>query len=242
VLLHGFPLSRAMWRPQVEALQKSHRVIVADLRGFGGTSPFTGTPAVELMADDVAELLDALKVTEPVTLGGLSMGGYVALAFARRHPARLARLILADTRAEPDAAEGKANRDKMIEFLKTHSVADVFEQMLPKLVCDETRAKKPEVVEELRRIAAAQTPAGAAAALQALRDRPDAKPSLGTIKVPTLVIVGTEDTLTPPSAAETLANGIAGSRLEKIAGAGHMSNLEQPLAFNTALLGFLRRG
>src|SRR6516162_2263455 len=110
VLLHAFPLSRAMWRPQREALQADCRVLTPDLRGFGGTSPFAGTPALEQMADDVAGLLDALGVREPVVLGGLSMGGYVALAFVRKHAGRLAGLNLADTRAEADSAEARANR------------------------------------------------------------------------------------------------------------------------------------
>src|SRR5439155_13636424 len=112
VLLHAFPLARSMWRPQVEALRGEFRVIVPDLRGFGETGGFTGAPSVERMADDVAALLDALKVGEPVALGGLSMGGYVALAFARRHPGRLRALVLADTRAEADTADARANRDK----------------------------------------------------------------------------------------------------------------------------------
>ncbi len=143
VLLHAFPLARAMWHPQVEALRGRYRVLAPDLRGFGGSSPFTAAPSVETMADDVAALLDVLKVAEPVVLGGLSMGGYVALAFARRHPGRLRGLILADTRAEADSAEARANRDKTIAFARGHSAADVIEQMLPKLLGDRTRAEKP---------------------------------------------------------------------------------------------------
>src|SRR3954470_24210126 len=104
VLLHAFPLSQQMWQPQVEALRGEYRVITPGLRGFGGSDGFTGTPSVDQMADDVAALLDALHDNEPVVLGGLSMGGYVALAFARRHPGRLRALLLADTRSEPDNA------------------------------------------------------------------------------------------------------------------------------------------
>src|SRR5262249_15061174 len=120
VLLHGFPLSRAMWRPQVEALKDAYRVIAPDLPGFGGSAVLDGPSSVEAMADTVAYLLDHLQIREPVVLGGLSMGGYVALAFARRHPDRLRGLILADTRAEPDDAEGKANRDRMIALASTN--------------------------------------------------------------------------------------------------------------------------
>jgi 3-oxoadipate enol-lactonase len=240
VLLHAFPFSRAMWRPQVEALRDDHRVLTPDLRGFGGTSPFEQAPSVEQMADDVAGLLDTLKLGEPVVLGGLSMGGYVALAFARRNPSRLRALILADTRAEPDNAEGKANRDKLIAFAQRHTPRDVIDSVMPKMVSAETRSQRPEVVEEVRRIASAQTPAGIVGALQALRDRPDATASLGALRVPTLVLVGSEDALTPPAMSETLATGIAGARLVKIPGAGHLSNLEQPAAFNAAVRSFLQ--
>jgi pimeloyl-ACP methyl ester carboxylesterase len=239
VLLHAFPLARTMWRPQVEALRGAYRVLAPDLRGFGGSGPFTAAPSVETMADDVTALLGALGITEPVVLGGLSMGGYVALAFARRHVGRLRALVLADTRAEADSAEARANRDKTIAFARGHSAADVIEQMLPKLLGDRTRAEKPEVAQELRRIASAQRIDGIIAALQALRDRPDATPGLAAVAVPTLVLVGADDTLTPPALARALADGIRGAQLVTLDGAGHISNLEQPEAFNGALRGFL---
>jgi pimeloyl-ACP methyl ester carboxylesterase len=239
VLLHAFPLSRQMWRPQVAGLLDRCRVIVPDQRGFGGTGGFSGTPSIAGMADDVAGLLDALGLREPVVLGGLSMGGYVALAFARTFADRLRGLVLADTRSGPDNAEGKANRDRLIEFTRTHAATDVIEQMLPKMVSDETRSRRPEVVAEVKRIASAQSQDGVIGALQALRDRPDAGAWLGSIRVPTLVVVGTDDQLTPVPVAEALAAGIPGARLEKIPGAGHLSNLERPDEFNAALRSFL---
>jgi len=134
VLLHAFPLSRVMWRTQVDAVSGICRLITPDLRGFGGTSPFDGPPSVERMADDIQALLDKLKIQEPVAVGGLSMGGYVALAFARKYADRLRGLILADTRAEADTADGRANRDQMINFARMHTAADVIEQMLPNMV------------------------------------------------------------------------------------------------------------
>lgn len=240
VLLHAFPLARGLWRPQVEALANEYRLIVPDLRGFGGTSPFDGPPSVERMADDVAGLLDAINQRGPVVLGGLSMGGYVALAFARRHAARLRGLLLADTKAEADTPEARANRDKMIEFAQSHTAAEVVEQLLPKLLGDETRAKRPEVVDEVRNLASAQKPTAIIEALRALRDRPDATPELGRIVVPTLIVVGAEDTLTPPDVAQAMASRIPNARLEVIAGAGHLANLERPDAFNAALRSFLQ--
>lgn len=240
ILLHAFPLAGAMWQPQIEALQDELRLIVPDLRGFGGTSGFDGPASIEQMAGDVAALLHALRIDEPVALCGLSMGGYVALAFARKFPEKLRGLILADTRAEADTVEGKAKRDEMIEFARAHAAREVVEQMLPRLTFDESRRRRAAAMDEVLRIGAAQTTKGIIDALQALRDRPDARPDLQAIKVPTLVIVGAQDTLTPPSMARTLAEGISQAQLVTIERAGHLSNLEQPEAFNSAIQAFLR--
>jgi pimeloyl-ACP methyl ester carboxylesterase len=239
VLLHAFPLARSMWRPQLQALQGAYHLLAPDLRGFGGTSGFEGTPSVEQMADDMVAWLDALALRKPVVLGGLSMGGYVALAFVRSYASRLRALILADTKAEADDAEGKANRDKMITFAEAHSPTEVVEQLLPKLLSQATRNQRPKVVDEVRRIGSAQTTPGLVGALRAMRDRSDASPVLGTIDVPTLVLVGQNDTVTPPAVAEKLAVGIRGARQVTIPEAGHLSNLEQPEAFNEAVRLFL---
>jgi pimeloyl-ACP methyl ester carboxylesterase len=240
VLLHAFPLARTMWAPQIEALQDAYRLIVPDLPGFGGSRGFSGPPSLDRMADEVAELLDELKVTERVVLGGLSMGGYTALAFARRHAGRLRGLILADTKAEADDAEGKANRDRLIAFASQNTARAVLDQMIAKLVGAETMARRPEVVETIRQIAEGQTSEGIIGALQAMRDRPDSGPSLSAIGVPALVVVGEQDALTPPTVAESLAARIRGAKLVRLEGAGHLSNLERPDLFNTAVRSFLQ--
>jgi 3-oxoadipate enol-lactonase len=239
VLLHAFPLARTLWKPQLEELQDQCRLIIPDLRGFGGTSAALANLSIDQLADDIAHLLDALKITRPVVVGGLSMGGYVALAFARRHADRLCGLILADTRAEADSPEARENRDKMIAFARAHSPAEVIEQMLARLLGGETQTHHPEIADTVRAIAAQQPPGGIVAALQALRDRPDATGGLGVIRVPTLVIVGAEDILTPPSAAEAMVAAIPTSRYAKIAAAGHLSSLEQPEMFNAVVGSFL---
>ncbi len=233
VLVHAFPLSRAMWRPQLEALQANWRMFAPDLRGFGGTSDFAGPPSIAQMADDVAALLDHIEMREPVVLGGLSMGGYVALAFARKYPAKLRALILADTKAEADDATGKANRDKMIAFAESHTAREVIDSVMPKMVVSTAAA------EQVRELASTQSTAGIANAMRAMRDRPDSSDVLPQIKVPTLVIVGSDDQLTPPAVAQSLAGRIVEARLEVIPGAGHISNLENPVAFNNAVETFL---
>jgi 3-oxoadipate enol-lactonase len=241
VLLHAFPLDRRMWRPQTEALADTARLIVPDQRGFGGTAGFDGTPSIAQMADDVASLLDAMRIAEPVIVGGLSMGGYVALNFARRHAARLRGLILADTRAEADTAEAKANRDRMIAFARENRAVDVIDALLPKMVSERTRSERTAVVDDVRKVASEQTTSGIAAALAALRDREDATPWLSGIKVPTLVVVGSDDVLTPPAAAQTLAKSIAGAELVTLPAAGHLANLETPEDFNDAVRTYLQR-
>jgi pimeloyl-ACP methyl ester carboxylesterase len=239
VLLHAFPLSRVMWAPQLAALQDSYRVIAPDLRGFGGSAGFPEAPSLDRLADDVVELLDELQIRERIVLSGLSMGGYTAFAFARRHADRLRGLILADTKAEADDAEGKANRERVIAFAAQHTALDVLEQMLGKLIGSDTMKQRPEVVETVRQIAASQTSAAIIGAQKAMRDRPDSGPSLAAIAVPTLLIVGEQDTLTPPALSESLAARIRGAKLVRIAGAGHLSNLEKPADFNAAVRSFL---
>jgi len=240
VLLHAFPLNHAMWRAQIAALQGEFRVLAPDLRGFGGTSPFQETPSLARMADDIAQLLDALGVSEPVTLGGLSLGGYVALNFAHRHPQRLRALILADTRAEADGEQAKTNRAALIEFAQNHTMAEFADKVLPDLLAESTRQNRPEVLAELKAIAAANSPDGIVTALQAMRDRPDATAWLPKIAIPSLLVFGEKDALAPSHVLATLQNGLPNARLKTIPEAGHLSNLEAPEAFNEILLEFLR--
>jgi pimeloyl-ACP methyl ester carboxylesterase len=239
VLLHAFPLCRTMWQPQLTALQGDFRVLTPDLRGFGGSSPFDGKPSVDQMADDIADLLDALGIKDKVVVGGVSMGGYVSMAFARRHASRLRGLILADTRAEADDATMRAARDEMLAFIQTHSMLDVIDRMLPKLVSPATLANRPDIVDQVRQSAAKLKIAGILAAWEALRDRPDARPGLANIRVPTLALAGSNDELTPPSVLQRIASAISGAQFIEIPGAGHLSNLEQPARFNAELLRFV---
>jgi pimeloyl-ACP methyl ester carboxylesterase len=227
-----------MWRGQLTALSTRHRIIAPDHRGFGETDGFREAPSIDQMADDAARLLDAIGV-ETTVLAGLSMGGYVALAFARRHPHRLRALILADTKAEADSPEAKVGRDKLIAFMKDHSGGDLIELLMPKMVSASTRKEAPELVEAIRQLAAGQSPAGIIGALIALRDRPDSSTGLHRIAVPTLVIVGEDDVITPPSDADALAVKIPGAVLKRIPHAGHLSNLEQPATFNSLVAQFL---
>lgn len=235
VLLHAFPLSSAMWEDQIEALATRFRVIAPDLRGFGSSARGQGLASLDQAADDLAALLDSLGLAQ-VTLVGLSMGGYIAFAVLRRHPALVARLVLADTRAGADSAEGRQGRESSAQLAERAGAPAIAEQMLPKLL---SAGASADVRDEVRKIILANDPAGIAAAQRAMAARPDSAALLASLAIPTLIIVGSEDTLTPPSEAEAMQRAIAGSRLLTLAGAGHLANLEAPDEFSAAIEEFV---
>lgn len=240
LLLHAFPLAGQMWSAQVAALGEEFRVVVPDLFGFGATPlPASGVWTINDAAAAVEEMIDGLKLA-PVVVVGLSMGGYVALALARRCPGKLRGLVLADTRAEADSAEAKAGRAKAIAAVEAGGTIAQVESMLPKVLGRTTHELRPGVVAAVRALGSSQSSVGVVAGLKALRDRPDRLAELSTMKMPTLVIVGDEDELTPPAAAEVLAKNMPNATIVTLPHAGHLSNLEAPDEFNAALLTFLR--
>ena len=238
VLLHAFPLSAEAFRADAHALAADAWVVAPSLRGFGGSDPFDGPPTIDAMADDVAALLDALEVPVAV-VGGLSMGGYVALAFARRHASRLRGIVLADTRAEADSSEARSARDAAIARVEGGDLAGFVDALLEKLVSPATRAARPEIVERVRAMALASSTAAVADALRALRDRPDATADLAGVGVPALALVGADDVITPPAVAEAMTKRLPRSTLRVLHGAGHLANLEAPEPFRAAVRAFL---
>lgn len=238
VLLHGFPLHRAMWHPQVAALRDRFSVITPDFRGFGESAVPGGALTVDDYAQDVLRLLDALG-HERVILGGCSMGGYVAFRVVAQAPARISALLIADSRAEPDTDEGRQRRYAGIKRIETEGPAGFLEEFAANLVGPTTKAKRPAVVEAVRKIIGSPRPQSLTAAIAAVAARPDSRPLLGSIAAPALVVVGEEDTLTPPASAEVMAQGMPRARLVTIPAAGHLSNLEAPDAFNRATREFL---
>jgi 3-oxoadipate enol-lactonase len=239
VLLHGFPFNRTLWREQVEALKDSYRVVTPDLRGHGETTATSEPATMEEMARDVAALLDELRIERPV-LGGLSMGGYVTLAFYRLFPRRVRTLLLADTRAQADTDEVKQTREENARRTLAEGMTTIADAIMPKLFAHTTHMKQPAQVERVREMILGTKPEGAAAALRGMAQRRDQTSLLASILQPTLIIVGAEDQVTPPTDAETMRREIRGSRLEVVEGAGHVSNVEQPEEFNRVLLKFLR--
>jgi 3-oxoadipate enol-lactonase len=239
VLLHAFPLTAQMWLPQLLAPRDRWRLIAPDLAGLGSTDDHDSEPPVlDDYVSDVTALLDRLEIRR-AHIGGLSLGGYTALAVARMAPDRVDGMVLADTKAPADTAEGRAARDRLIATLDAGGPDAVAAEMLPRLVGATTGREQPEVLAEIRSQIGLNGVTGIRRAILRLRDRPDATPGMTSIAVPTLVIVGDEDVATPVAESKFLAEQIPDSRLEIIAGAGHLSNLERPEAFTAALTRFL---
>ena len=240
LLVHGFPLDSRMWEAQIPVLASAGRRVVApDLRGFGRSQsdrPFT----LEALADDLHALMQDLRAL-PFVLAGLSMGGYVSLAYMRKYPADVRGLVLIDTKAEADTTEGTQGREKMIELVGKEGATAVADQMMPKMLAKDAAEQRPQVAAALRRIMEACPSQTIGHALAAMRDRPDRSGELSAVSVPTLVIVGDSDAITPPSVAESMARKIPGAQLVVVRGAGHMSPMEQPEQVNRGLKGFLER-
>ena len=242
VLLHGFPLGANQWEPQMRSIPAGWRLITPDLRGFGGSTELDSLSAMAISdyAGDVVDLLDELAVPRAV-IGGLSMGGYVALALLQGAPQIIEGLVLADTRATADSPEGRANRRNMLALVDREGPSGVAREMMPKLLGKTTRELNPSAEAQVRLLIKQQAPVAIRSAIHRMMHRPDSTALLPQVTVPTLVIVGEEDELTPPEDSRRIAEAVPGATLVTIPGAGHLSNLEQPDAFNAALNGFLAK-
>lgn len=238
VLLHAFPLDSSMWDP-LRPLLGAHEIVTPDQRGFGAGPLGSGHPSLDLVADDVAALLDRLG-TDDVVLGGLSMGGYVTLAFLRRHPGRVRGVVLADTKA---SADPEAARDKRLRIAATVEVEGTLrvlhEEVEPGLLGATTRRDRPGVVTAVHRLVARATVPAVAWAQRAMAARLDTLDVVRSLDVPVLAVVGAEDGLTPPADAEAMAAAAQHASLEVLPGAGHLSALEDPARFAASLEGWL---
>lgn len=235
VLIHGHPFDRTMWSPQLAAFAPSRRVIAPDLRGYGASPVHLGKTPLPLFAHDIEDLLDHLGVTECV-LVGLSMGGQIALACYDRFGDRVRGLVLADTSAAPDTAEGGNLRRRTAERLLDEGMRGYADEVLEKMVAPYAPA---HVKDHIHRMMTATPPEGAAAALLGRAERPDYRPLLPRVTVPALVVVGADDAFTPVSDAQALHAGLPDATLHVIEGAAHMPNLERPEEFNRLLAAFL---
>lgn len=239
VLLHAFPLNASMWASQREALASHYRVICPDQRGFGGSQLGHDDPSLDDVADDVVAMLDARKV-DTFVLGGLSMGGYVAMAILRRHPDRVSGLVLADTKASADPPEAAANRRRIADaVIEAGNAGLLVDEVLPKLLGRTTREHRPLVQGRIKALVERAPAYAVAWAQRAMAARPDSFGTLRSLTVPTLVVRGAEDELSTEADAAALADAVPDAKLVTIPQAGHLPNVETPAEFNAALLGFL---
>lgn len=239
VFVHGYPLTRDIWQPQLEGLSDLAHILAPDLRGHGESQPVQGPYSMDMLAGDLAAFLDALGVTQPVILCGLSMGGYLAFAFSRLYPQRLKALILTSTRASADTEQGKANRDLAADTARQDGVSAIVGKMLPLILSPQAGERSPQLVEQVRQIMLRTSLEGVLGDLAALKERPDSTPDLPRLQIPVLVIHGEQDQIIPHTEAHAMHDAIPGSLWELIPGAGHLPCLENPAAFNQALRTFL---
>ncbi len=240
IFLHGFPFSHEMWKDQIELVGKEFRAIAYDIRGHGksyvGEAQFT----IEHHVDDLIGLLDYLEIPK-VVIVGLSMGGYITLRALERHPDRFRAAVLCDTKSEADTNEGKIKRFDGMKNVRAQG-SEAFAETFSKAVfAPESFNTRPEAVALIKDIITSTPALSIAGTLLALAARTDTTPSLGQIKIPTLILVGEKDVTTPPANSQLMHEKIAGSELHIIPAAAHMSNLENPSVFNQHLLSFLKR-
>ncbi|HTN77748.1 MAG TPA: alpha/beta fold hydrolase [Pirellulaceae bacterium] len=241
LLVHGFPLDYSMWRSQLDELSDSCRVLAPDLRGFGQSDVSPGLVTMQQHADDLAALLDVLVIRGPVVFCGLSMGGYVGWQFWQRHRARVAKLVLCDTKATADTAEGKQGRLDTAQKVLAQGAQVLIDVMLPKLFAPESPTKLPDIVKRTRKVMLDTSREGAAAALRGMAERLDMTSKLKNIDVPTLVICGAHDAIAPVAEMRGIAAAIPGAEFLEVPDAGHMAPLENPAVVNAALSAFIKR-
>lgn len=240
VLLHAFPIGANLWEPQMRAVPPGWRLITPDLRGFGGTTELDSLSALSMadFDDDTLDLLDELGVARAV-IGGCSMGGYATLALYQAAPQVFDGMILANTRANADSPEARANRRNMLALVDREGASGVARDMMPRLLGKTTRETDPEIEATIRRLIKQQSPIAIRSAIHRMMHRQDSTPLLAKVSVPTLVITGEEDEMIPVEESRRLADGIPGAALVIVPRAGHLANVEQPEAFNAALNAFL---
>lgn len=239
ILIHGSPFNRSMWRPQVEYFRSQYRLIVPDLRGYGDTTVVAGKTTLEDFAGDIVGLLDYVGVARGVVVG-LSMGGLVAQEFYQQFPQRVSCLVLADTYAHKVMPDAQQTRFVTAERIMNEGMQAYAQAFLPKMIAPHTIERQPEIAAQVMSMMANSSVEGVAAALRGRAERRDYVPLLADIAVPTLIVVGRDDEMTPVSDSELMHRSIDGSQLVVIEGAGHLPNLEQTETFNAALGAFLK--
>ena len=238
IFLHGFPFDKSSWHSQMDNLKSTNRVIAIDIRGFGQSKDEKTPLSIDLFVKDLLAFMDKLKIDKAI-ICGLSMGGYIALNAVNKFPERFAALILSDTQCIADTPEVKENRYKTIEKIKASDANEFNENFIKSVFHSDSINTKTEIVEHLRNTVFANSKEIIIAGLTALAERNETCSILNKISIPTLIICGSDDKLTPIAQSEFMHKNIKNSELKIIDNAGHVSNLEQPETFNKHLTDFL---
>ena len=238
LFVHGFPLNKSMWKSQLASLSPYYQCIAPDLRGHGSSQDVSGTYTVDILADDLKGLLDRLGIHR-VTLVGFSMGGYVAFAFYRKYPRSVRSLVLADTRPQADSPEAKQGRETAAQTVLTEGTTGIATTLTGRMLAPASQ-QRPALVQSVKTIMTSTPVNGWVGDLRGLAARPDSMDTLAKITCPTLILVGDQDAVTPPADSQLMAERIKDAKLVTISGAGHLSPMEQPRAFNRALRQFLQ--
>src|SRR5579883_3313696 len=238
VFLHAFPLNSRMWDAQIAGLSGKYQILTPDLPGFGNSRKMQYPYTMEMCADSLCELLEELNISK-VVICGISMGGYIAFELWRKHPEKINALILADTRADADSAEARQNRQRQIDLIKAGKEKEVLKALTEKLISGHTKQTSPGIFQKIVRISSVVAPEALMNTIKGLAGRRDSTKLLSTITVPTLVLVGENDTLTPPPSALFIHQSIPGSEYHILPDAGHLPPMEAPDLFNSAVDAFL---
>lgn len=240
IFIHGFPFNKSMWAPQLDVFREDYRVIAFDIRGFGDSDSGEEDFSMDLFANDLIFLMDALNINKPV-LCGLSMGGYIALKAIIKFPEHFQALVLSDTQCTADTPEARGKRMKSIADISRHGVESYVEGSIKNLFSTVSFSTKQKEIRETREMMANNTEKTLTNTLMALSRRKGTCSKMQDIKIPVLIMVGQEDKLTPPAAAQLMHENIQGSILKILDHAGHLANLENPEAFNLQLSNFMHQ-
>ena len=234
VLIHGHPFDRSLWRPQLDSLSASWRIVAPDLRGFGESPVMPGTVSMREFADDVWELLDELGIAT-VAVVGLSMGGLIAMEMSIGQPQRVWALGLVATTVQPVAEGERERRLVLADRVEAEGMGVMLEYMSPQFGPD----PDPRVVEEIAAMIGRNSPEGAAAALRGRAGRPDYRPGLRELAIPTFVCAGTHDVWSTPAVTQEIVDCLREPRTVTLENVGHLPNLEDHKNFNAELSSFI---
>lgn len=240
VFIHGFPYDHTMWENQINALKNDYYCIAYDVRGLGESYVGDGQYMMEFFVDDLFEIINELKLNKPV-ICGLSMGGYIALRAVEKNQSKFSGLLLCDTRSEADDNAGKLKRAENINLINTQGIIKFTDQFVTNCFADETPKEQEKMFLTVLHKTHKQNPVGVKGCIIAIMSRTDTTPYLPQIKIPTLILVGSFDKLTPPPVMRAMADRIPESEFGVIPRAGHMTPLENPEAVNDLIKGFLKR-